>query len=108
MFLLDVYSKGITGKVAEEALEQASITVNKNTIPFDEHPPLVTSGIRVGTPALTTRGMKEGEMEKIGKWIAEVLSDVENDSVKEKVRSRVADLAEEFPLYAKRLEKTDD
>ncbi len=103
VFLLDVFSKGITGKQAEQALEQASITVNKNTIPFDQHPPLVTSGIRVGTPALTSRGMKEPEMERIGKWIARVLGDVENESVRKTVHAEIQEMVGGFPLYPKRL-----
>ncbi len=103
VFLLDVFSKGITGKQAEQALESASITVNKNTIPFDQHPPLVTSGIRVGTPALTSRGMKEPEMERIGKWIARVLGDIENDSVRKAVHGEIQEMVGHFPLYPQRL-----
>ncbi|MFQ5741153.1 MAG: serine hydroxymethyltransferase [Acidobacteriota bacterium] len=103
LFLLDVFSKGITGKQAEEALEKAAITVNKNTIPFDVHPPLVTSGIRIGTPALTTRGMREEEMGLIGKWIARVLSEVNKESVQLEIRSEVKALTRGFPLYAGRL-----
>ena len=74
LMLVDVFSKGINGKQAEQALDKAGITVNKNTIPFDQNPPLTPSGIRIGTPALTTRGMKEPEMEAIGEWIAECWS----------------------------------
>ncbi|HEX6200126.1 MAG TPA: serine hydroxymethyltransferase, partial [Thermoanaerobaculia bacterium] len=81
VFLVDVASKGLTGKVAEEALEAAGITVNKNTIPYDEKPPLVASGIRVGTPALTTRGMGEAEMDRVGDLMAEVLDDPESGEV---------------------------
>ncbi len=103
LFLVDVFSRGLTGKVAEAALEEAGITVNKNTIPFDQHPPLVTSGIRIGTPALTTRGMKEAEMEQIGQWIARVLESPENGTVKEAVRAEVHRLCARFPLYADRL-----
>jgi len=103
VFLVDVFSKGLTGKVAEAALEEAAITVNKNTIPFDQHPPLVTSGIRIGTPALTTRGMKEAEMEQIGQWIARVLESPENGTVKQAVRAEVHRLCARFPLYADRL-----
>ncbi len=103
LFLVDVFSRGLTGKQAEEALEQASITVNKNTIPFDQHPPLVTSGIRVGTPALTTRGMGEDEMREIGGWIGEVLGDPGNEEVKRRVRERVRRLTVRFPLYQQRL-----
>lgn len=100
--LVDVFSKGITGKVAEKALEAAGITVNKNTIPFDTNPPMVASGIRLGTPALTTRGMKEKEMETIGGMIAEVLDQPESESVRESVRSRVVELTAAFPLYGRR------
>ncbi len=103
LILVDVFSKGITGKQAELALDQAGITVNKNTIPFDPHPPLVTSGIRLGTPALTSRGMGESEMHLIGQWIGEVLDQVEDVEVQKKIRSRVRELSEQFPLYASRL-----
>ncbi|UCF37125.1 MAG: serine hydroxymethyltransferase [Acidobacteriota bacterium] len=103
VFLVDVFSKGLTGKQAEKGLEEASITVNKNTIPFDQHPPMVTSGIRVGTPALTTRGMKVPEMERIGTWIADVLDDIENEAVKQRVRNSVKALTANFPLYANHL-----
>lgn len=103
LFLVDVFSRGITGKQAEAALEEAGITVNKNTIPFDPHPPLVTSGIRIGTPAATTRGMKEPEMRLIGEWIARVLSDIDNEDVRRRVREEVRELTARFPLYAGRL-----
>ena len=106
LILVDVFSKGITGKQAELALDRAGITVNKNTIPFDPHPPLVTSGIRLGTPALTSRGMGEPEMQLIGQWIGEVLDQVENVEVQKKVRSRVRELSERFPLYSSRLAPT--
>jgi glycine hydroxymethyltransferase len=99
VFLVDVFSKGLTGKQAEKALEEAAITVNKNTIPFDQHPPMVTSGIRIGTPALTTRGMKESEMEEIGRLIARVLTHPEDSEVKGQVRSAVGRLTDRFPLY---------
>ena len=103
LILVDVFSKGITGKQAELALDQAGITVNKNTIPFDPHPPLVTSGIRLGTPALTSRGMGESEMRLIGRWIGEVLDQVEDVEVRKKIRTLVGELSEQFPLYASRL-----
>jgi glycine hydroxymethyltransferase len=102
LMLVDVFSKGVTGKLAEKALEQAAITVNKNAIPFDPNPPMVASGIRVGTPAVTTRGMKEAEMRKIGGWIAEVLADVENESLLARIRKEVTALTEQFPLYQSR------
>ncbi len=100
LMLVDMRPFGLTGKVAEARLEEAGITVNKNTIPFDPEKPFVTSGVRIGTPALTTRGMKEPEMEEIGRLIAGVLKDVENDEVVEKTRATVEDLCGRFPLYA--------
>jgi len=99
LMLVDVFSKGINGKQAELALDRAGITVNKNTIPFDQNPPLSPSGIRIGTPALTTRGMKESEMEAIGDWIADVLERIDDASVQERVRKEVEALCERFPLY---------
>jgi glycine hydroxymethyltransferase len=99
LMLVDVYSKGINGKQAEEALDKAGITVNKNTIPFDSNPPLTPSGIRIGTPALTTRGMKEAEMETIGGWITEVLEKVQDENVQKRVRKEVEALCEKFPLH---------
>jgi glycine hydroxymethyltransferase len=102
LMLVDVFSKGILGKDAEHALELASITVNKNAIPFDVNPPMKASGIRVGTPAVTTRGMKEPEMRQIGHWIAEVLNHWQDGSVAQRVRAEVEKLADQFPLYEKR------
>ena len=99
VFLLDVSSRDLTGKVAEEALEKAAITVNKNTIPYDPNPPLVASGIRLGTPALTSRGMDEAAMDEVGDLIADALAASEDDNELEKVRARVKQLAERFPLY---------
>lgn len=99
LFLVDVFSKGINGKQAEQALDRSGITVNKNAIPFDQNPPLTPSGIRIGTPALTTRGMKEGEMEAIGDWIADVLDHINDESVQKRVRKDVERLCERFPLY---------
>jgi glycine hydroxymethyltransferase len=99
LMLVDVFSKGINGKQAEVALDHAGITVNKNAIPFDQNPPLTPSGIRIGTPALTTRGMKEAEMEAIGDWIADVLDRINDGSVQERVRREVQKLCENFPLY---------
>ncbi|MBK9316176.1 MAG: serine hydroxymethyltransferase [Acidobacteria bacterium] len=103
LFLLDVFSKGIIGKDAEKALEAAHITVNKNTIPFDTNPPMKASGIRIGTPAVTTRGMKEEEMRKIAGLIAEVLHAHEDPAVRQKVSTDVKTLTADFPLYASRL-----
>jgi glycine hydroxymethyltransferase len=103
LFLLDVFSKGITGNIAEKSLEAAKITVNKNTIPFDTNPPLKASGIRIGTPALTTRGMGEEEMRRIALLIAEVLGAPEDEQVRERVSAEVKKLTARFPLYANRL-----
>jgi glycine hydroxymethyltransferase len=100
VFLVDVTSVGITGKVAEAALERADITVNKNTIPYDENPPLVASGIRIGTPALTTRGMSESEMQAVAGWIGRVLAAPEDESLAAAVRAEVHELCERFPLYS--------
>jgi glycine hydroxymethyltransferase len=99
VFLLDVTKAGLTGKVAEKALDAAHITVNKNTIPYDPNPPLVASGIRIGTPALTTRGMKEPEMELVGDFIAEILRAPEDAEVQAGVKGKIRDLCERFPLY---------
>jgi glycine hydroxymethyltransferase len=99
LFLLDVARAGLTGKIAEKALDAAHITVNKNTIPYDTNPPLVASGIRIGTPALTTRGMKEPEMELVGDFIAEVLRAPEDAEIQASVRGKVRALCERFPLY---------
>jgi glycine hydroxymethyltransferase len=106
LFLMDVFSKGILGSEAENALGQAGITVNKNAIPFDTNPPLKPSGIRIGTPALTTRGMKEKEMEQIGAWIAEALNNHKDSQVLTRIRRQVHDLADAFPLYPELRVKT--
>jgi glycine hydroxymethyltransferase len=99
LLLVDVFSKGITGKVAEAALGRAGITVNKNAIPFDENPPMVASGIRIGTPAITTRGMAEAEMDLIAGFIARVLADPDDEAVGTMVRAEVKTLCDRFPLY---------
>jgi glycine hydroxymethyltransferase len=99
LMLVDVFSKGLTGKVAEAALGKAGITVNKNAIPFDKNPPMVASGIRVGTPAVTSRGMGEAEMDTIAEYIARVLASPEDDAVLAMVRSEVESLCRRFPLY---------
>ncbi len=99
VFLIDVAQAGVTGKVAEKVLEEAGITVNKNTIPYDPNPPLVASGVRIGTAALTTRGMKEPEMDKVGDFIAEVLRAPEDASVHAAERTKIHALCERFPLY---------
>jgi glycine hydroxymethyltransferase len=105
LMLVDVFSKGMLGSEAEKALGEAGITVNKNAIPFDTNPPMKPSGIRVGTPALTTRGMKETEMRQVGRWIAEALLQRGDPTVLAKVRKQVLDLCEAFPLYAARRAK---
>ena len=97
--LVDVFSKGVTGKVAEAALGKAGITVNKNAIPFDQNPPMVASGIRVGTPALTTRGMREHEMDVVGELIARVLAAPDDERVLGGVKTDVERLCARFPLY---------
>jgi glycine hydroxymethyltransferase len=102
VMLVDVFAKGMLGSEAEKALGEAAITVNKNAIPFDTNPPLKPSGIRVGSPALTTRGMKEKEMRQVGRWISEVLQHRAEGEVLAKIRRQVLELAEAFPLYADR------
>jgi glycine hydroxymethyltransferase len=97
LILVDVTPRGLTGKLAEKALERAGITVNKNLIPFDKRPPLDPSGLRVGTPALTTRGMKEAEMRQIARWIDEVLREPDNETVLSRVREQVRELCRQFP-----------
>ena len=99
LFLVDIYSKGITGKDAQPALDRAGITVNKNAIPFDPLPPMTASGIRMGTPAITTRGMREAEMEPIAAWIAEVLAHLGEAGTEARVRREVETFTERFPLY---------
>src|SRR6186997_1351508 len=99
LMLVDVFSKGITGKAAEAALGKAGITVNKNAIPFDQNPPMVASGIRVGTPAVTTRGMGEAEMDQIAAFITRVLAAPDADAVIDEVRADVEALCRTFPLY---------
>src|SRR5436853_2299778 len=107
LMLVDVWMEGlgITGKAAEKALEAANITVNKNTIPFDQNKPFVASGLRIGTPAVTTRGMKEPEMVEIGRLIAEIVREPESEPARRKVQLGVRELADRFPLYAKRLKR---
>ena len=105
LMLVDVFSKGMLGSDAEKALGEAAITVNKNAIPFDTNPPMKPSGIRIGTPALTTRGMKEPEMRQVGRWIAEALNNRNDASSLNGIRRKVLELAEAFSLYAGRREK---
>ncbi len=99
LILVKLFNKNLTGKVVEETLDRAGITVNKNTVPFDPQKPFVTSGIRLGTPALTTRGMKEPEMRQIAKWIVEIIDNIENEENCERVRGEVVALCKGFPLY---------
>jgi glycine hydroxymethyltransferase len=103
VFLVDVHSRGVTGSDAEKALDRAGITVNKNAIPFDPLPPMKAGGIRLGSPSVTTRGMKVPEMALIGNWVTEVVSHIGDAAVEQKVRKQVADLAARFPIYESRL-----
>jgi glycine hydroxymethyltransferase len=97
--LVDVFSKGLTGKAAEAALGRAGITVNKNAIPFDQNPPMIASGIRVGTPAVTTRGLGEAEMDTIAALMARVLATPDDEAVSRAVLADVRELCRKFPLY---------
>jgi glycine hydroxymethyltransferase len=103
LMLVDVFSKGLTGKVAEAALGKAGITVNKNAIPFDQNPPMVASGIRIGTPAVTTRGMTERDMDVVGELIVRALKTPDDDAALSAVKSEVEALCLKYPLYAERL-----
>ena len=107
LLLVDVFQRGILGREAEAWLEKGGITVNKNAIPFDTQPPLKASGIRIGTPALTTRGMKEAEMKMIGDWIADALEHIGDETVIQSIRNRVGELTSQFPLYTLRLEELE-
>ncbi len=100
--LADVHSKGLTGNDAQKALDRAAITVNKNAIPFDSLPPMKAGGIRLGSPAVTTRGMREPEMDRITAWIAEVLEHINDAAIEQRVRAEVAEMASRFPLYERR------
>jgi glycine hydroxymethyltransferase len=99
LMLVDLRSKGLTGKVAEKALDQAGITVNKNTVPKETQSPFVTSGIRIGTPAVTTRGMREPEMARVAELIDRVLADAESAAVQAEIKAQVRELTDRFPLY---------
>jgi len=103
LFLIEVHPRGITGNDAEKALDRAGITVNKNSIPFDPLPPMKAGGIRLGSPSVTSRGLKEPEMELIGGWVAEILSHIGDAAVEQKVRKQVAELAGRFPIYESRV-----
>jgi glycine hydroxymethyltransferase len=100
LFLLDLIDKNITGKDADAALGRAHMTVNKNAVPNDPRPPMVTSGLRIGTPAVTTRGLKEAEVRQLSHWIADVLGALGDESVVERVRGEVMSLCRRFPVYA--------
>ena len=102
LMLVDLYSRGVTGKDAQPALDRAGITVNKNAIPFDPTPPMTAGGIRLGSPAVTTRGMREPEMERIAAWLAEILSHLGDAERERRVRAEVAEFAMKFPLYTRR------
>jgi glycine hydroxymethyltransferase len=106
VFLVDVFSKGVLGRDAEKTLEAAHITVNKNTIPFDTNPPMKASGVRLGTPAVTTRGMGEAEMKQIANLIAEALHAPTDETVRQNVIGKVKELTGRFPLYANRLQQS--
>jgi glycine hydroxymethyltransferase len=107
LMLIDVFSQGMLGSEAEKALGEANITVNKNAIPFDTNPPMKPSGIRLGSPALTTRGMKEAEMRQVGRWISEALRNRTDAAILGRIRKSVMELAEAFPLYAERRAKAE-
>jgi glycine hydroxymethyltransferase len=107
LFLIDIQSKGLTGSAAQPAFDRAGITINKNAIPFDPLPPMKAGGIRVGTPAVTTRGMREPEMDRIAGWIAELLSNLGDASTEQRIRGEVAELSAKFPLYVRRLEDAE-
>ena len=100
LFLLDLVDKDITGKAADAALGRANITVNKNAVPNDPRSPFVTSGLRLGSPAVTTRGFKEAEIELLVGWMCEVLADIENEAVIDEVKEKVKTLCAKFPVYA--------
>jgi len=103
LMLLDFTGSDLTGKVAEETLEKAGITVNKNAVPFDTRSPFVTSGVRIGTPATTTRGLKEAEMKQVGAWVDRALQNIDNEAALAEIRGEVRELCQQFPLYAHRL-----
>src|SRR5580698_5610916 len=107
LLLVDVHSRGLTGSAAQPAFDRAGITINKNSIPFDPLPPMKAGGVRMGTPAVTTRGMREPEMDKIAGWISEILSNLGDAATEQRVRAEVAALAAQFPLYGSRLEAAD-
>jgi glycine hydroxymethyltransferase len=99
LFLVDLTNKDLTGKQVETALGNAGITVNKNTVPRETRSPFITSGVRIGTPAITTKGMKEKEMQIIGNWIAEIILDIENEKLQADIKEKIDILCRQFPLY---------
>ena len=99
LFLMDLTARNITGKDADAALHQANITVNKNAVPNDPRPPMVTSGLRIGTPAVTTRGLQEGEIRELAGWIADILDDLNNEKTLARVKDQVLALCKRFPVY---------
>ena len=103
MFLVDLVNKGLTGKDADAALGKANITVNKNAVPNDPQSPFVTSGLRIGTPAATTRGFKETEVTIVANWICDILQDINNQILINDVKSKVIDLCSNFPVYSSEL-----
>jgi glycine hydroxymethyltransferase len=105
LFLIELHSRGITGTDAEKALDRAGITVNKNSIPFDPLPPMKGGGIRLGSPSVTTRGMREPEMEVVAGWIADILEHIRDAATEQKVRKQVAELAAKFPIYEARVQE---
>jgi glycine hydroxymethyltransferase len=100
---VEVHSRGITGTDAEKALDRAGITVNKNSIPFDPLPPMKGGGIRLGSPSVTTRGLREPEMQQVGDWVVDVLDHMGDSTVEQRVRKEVTELAGRFPIYAARM-----
>ncbi len=108
LILVDLSDKSITGAQAEKILEKAGITVNKNAIPFDPQPPRVTSGIRIGTPAVTTRGLKEKDIEEVGSFIADLLLNPEDEGLASDIRQKVKEICKKFPLYESRLKKYEE
>jgi len=107
LLLVDLYSRGLTGKAAQTSLDNAGITVNKNSIPFDPTPPMTGGGIRLGSPSVTTRGMREAEMDRIAGWIGEVLGALGDAATEQRIRAEVAELAGEFPIYTRRWQASD-
>ena len=100
MFLVDLIQKGLTGKDADAALGKANITVNKNAVPNDPQSPFVTSGLRIGTPASTTRGFKEAEVSEVTSWICDIPDDINNEQVINEVKNKVKDICSRFPVYS--------